>query len=97
VLLPLGPEGDGEARLRDNAGLELRDEDGKVLIDNIGFGSPAQEAKLDFDWEITEVKVPAERMPKEIFFVPAILLLGLVIFVQRRRNPAVRKAAAATA
>jgi TRAP transporter 4TM/12TM fusion protein len=97
VLLPLGPEGDGEARLRDNAGLELRDEDGKVLIDNIGFGSPAQEAKLDFDWEITEVKVPAERMPKETFFIPAILLLGLVIFVQRRRNPPVRKAAAATA
>jgi hypothetical protein len=41
VVLPLGPAGDGAERLMEHAGIELRDEDGKVLIDNITFGSPA--------------------------------------------------------
>jgi len=29
-------------------------------------------------------------LPKEIFFIPALLLLALIIFLQRRREPADR-------
>ena len=86
VLLPLGPEGEGVARLMDNAGLELREEEGKILIDAIGFDSPAEKAGLDFDWEIKAVEVPAERLPKEVFWLPALVLLGLIILLQRRRQ-----------
>ena len=89
VVLPLGPEGDGEARLIDNAGLGIRQEDGRVLIDQISFGSPAEQAKLDFDWEITAIVVPAERMPKQLFYLPAFILLALLFFLQRRRQTTV--------
>ena len=86
VLLPLGPAGRGAARLAEHAGLEVREEDGKILIDNIAFGSPAEQAKLDFDWEITVVELPASRLPKEVFYVPAAVLLLLIYFLQRRRR-----------
>ncbi len=70
----------------EHAGIELRDEDGKVLIDNITFGSPAEGAKLDFDWEITAVEVATDRFPKQLFYIPAIVLLVGIYLLQRRRR-----------
>jgi len=35
---------------------------------------------------IEKVQLPAERLPKEIFYIPALLLLAVVILVQRRRQ-----------
>ena len=96
VALPLGPTGDGATRLMEHAGIEVREEDGKVLIDNITFGSPAEEAKLDFDWEITAIEVAAERMPKQLFYIPALVLLVGIYLLQRRRLQA-QEASAATA
>ncbi|MFX4221028.1 MAG: DUF3394 domain-containing protein [Thalassobaculum sp.] len=46
----------------------------------------------DFDFyadnpvRIAEIHVAVERLPKEIFYIPALLLLGLVIVLQRRRT-----------
>ena len=97
VVLPLGAEGDGEARLADNAGIVTRQEEGKVLIDQIVFGTPAEGAGLDFDWEITAVQTAAQRMPKETFYLPALVLLGLVVLLQRRRRDAGNVAAQAAA
>ena len=85
VRLPLGPAGDGVARLMDNAGIEIIEDQGKVLIDAITFGSPAEQAGLDFDWEIKAVEVPTSRLPKEVFWLPALGLLALVMLLQRRR------------
>jgi TRAP-type uncharacterized transport system fused permease subunit len=87
VRLPLGDAGEGPARL-DHAGLEVREEDGKVFIDNLVFGGPAEAAGLDFDWEITGIELAADRPPKQLMFIPALVLLGLVIFLQRRRRAA---------
>ena len=87
VRLPLGDAGEGPARL-DHAGLEVREEDGKVFIDNLVFGGPAEAAGLDFDWEITGIELAADRPPKHLMFIPALVLLGLVIFLQRRRRAA---------
>ncbi|MBO6562991.1 MAG: TRAP transporter permease [Nisaea sp.] len=86
VLLPLGDAAPGADRLANVAGLELRFEDGKALVDNLGFGSPAEQAGIDFDWQIIEVMTPADRMPKEVFFIPAIGLLVLVYLMQRARR-----------
>jgi TRAP transporter 4TM/12TM fusion protein len=97
VLLPLGSAGDGVARLAENAGIEVREEDGKILIDNITFGSPAEQAKLDFDWEITTVELPASRMPKEVFYIPASILLVFIYYLQRRRRPGEKTSATAAA
>jgi hypothetical protein len=87
VMLPMAPPGPGAERLL-NAGLELRDEDGKVLIDNIGFGSAAEKAGLDFDFEITSVLGVNDRPPRELMWLPALALLGLIVWLQRRRQPA---------
>ena len=89
-ILPanLGPAGDAETRLYDHVGIAVREEEGRVLIDDLAFGGAAEQAGADFDWEIKAVQVPAERMPKEVFWIPALVLLALVYLLQRRRRAA---------
>lgn len=69
-------------------GAEMREEDGKHLVDNVGFGTQAEKDGVDFDWELLEVKVANERMAAEIFYVPALLILALIVLIQRRRRSA---------
>ena len=83
--MPLSLEGDAEARLANGAGLELRDEESRILIDNLMFGQFAEQQGLDFDWEITQFQVEADRPRKEWFFIPAFMLALLVAFIQKRR------------
>jgi len=85
ILLPMGPTAPGNERLA-YAGLEVRVDDGKVITDNVVFGSVAQDAGLDFDWEIMNLQVAAERPPKHLMFIPALILLALIWLVQRRRH-----------
>lgn len=86
-LLPLGAKGeDGAARLLAQSGIEFREEDGKVLVDNINFGGPAEQLGIDFDWELAGLDVKADRMPEQVFYIPAILLLLLVYLLQSRRK-----------
>jgi TRAP transporter 4TM/12TM fusion protein len=85
VMLPLGAPGTGEERLY-SAGLELRVDDGKVLVDNIVFASAAERLGFDFDWQITEVLIKNEdRWPDELMYIPALVLLVLLFLDQRRR------------
>ena len=86
VMLPVGEAGTGEERLANAAGLELREEDGKLLVDNIVFGGAAERQKIDFDWEIADVQRKADRPAKQWFFIPAIALLVLIVLLQRRRR-----------
>ena len=91
VLLPLGPKPPdmtGTDRLM-AAGLELAVNEGTVLLDNVVFGSAAQKAGLDFDWEIQRIERPADRWPKQLMFIPALLLLAFVGWQQKRRQGAV--------
>ena len=83
VLMP-GDKGSGEARLQ-KAGLELRFEKGKALVDNVVFGSPAAKAGIDLDWEIRAFLEENDRMPKEVFFIPALLVLAGIWWLQRGR------------
>ena len=85
VNLPLGPSAGGFERLS-QAGIEVRIEDGKVFVDNLVFGSPAELSGLDFDWEIKGIQMEANRPPKQLMFVPAFLLLALIIMLQRGRR-----------
>lgn len=86
-MLPVGAAGrPGFDRLAQDAGLELVERDGKVLVDMIAFGGPAEQMGIDFDWIVTGIEVENQRMPKEIFYIPAFLLLALVAWVQRRRT-----------
>ena len=97
VPLSLGVKGEAEARLYDEAGIAIREEEGSILIDDIAFGGPAEQAGIDFDWEIKSVMVPADRMPKELFWIPALVLLGLIYLLQRGRRSKETPAPAAAA
>ncbi|MEO1749191.1 MAG: DUF3394 domain-containing protein, partial [Pseudomonadota bacterium] len=35
--------------------------------------------------QITQVQIENERMPKELFFIPALILLMGIVLIQRRR------------
>jgi len=84
LLLPV-PSGDsGEERL-EKLGLMTYEEDGRVLIDSVAFGSPAADAGLEFDQEILVVRAPTDRWAKEWMWLPGFLVFGLVVWLQRRR------------
>jgi hypothetical protein len=85
VMLTVGTEATAEERLT-GVGLETRVEEDKVFIDNIVFASAAEKAGLDFDQEILNIQIPTKRLPKEIMYIPALLLYGLICVLQLRRR-----------
>ncbi|MGL4270035.1 MAG: DUF3394 domain-containing protein, partial [Plesiomonas sp.] len=85
VLLPV-PAGDNGADRLQKLGIALYEQDGKTLIDNITFGSPAAELGLEFDQQIISVKAPTDRWRKEIIWIPGFMLFGLIVWWQRRRE-----------
>jgi hypothetical protein len=74
----------GQERI-DSMGLMLNKVDGKMIVDMVEFGSPAETSGIDFDWEIQWIIVDADRPMKEWVFVPALMLLIGLGFNQRRR------------
>lgn len=93
VMLPAGKGGTGAERL-DKLGIETRTEEGRVIVDMVGFASPAEKAGIDFDQEILNIRVPNPRPPHQLMFLPAAALLALVWFLQRGRRQRLEVAAA---
>ena len=92
VLIPLGALGDVKARLA-NSGLTAMADGDNLMVVAVKFGSKAEKLGIEQSFRITSLEVPADRPAKERFFLPAFLLLGLVILIQRTRVR--RKTAAA--
>ncbi len=100
ILVNLGDKADGETRLT-NGGLQVLEEDGKVVIDALTWDSKHKQLDRlftmgDFDnpLVIDKVLVKRDRLPKELFYIPALLLLGLICMLQLGRQ---RKAKASAA
>ena len=93
VTVPLGSAGAGAARL-EKVGLLLLLEDGKAKLEEPLPGSPFESLGRTFDFyadapvEVASVALPRDRMPKEVFYLPALLAIVVVIFIQRRRAAA---------
>jgi len=91
VTIPFGKPGKGLARLR-KAGLIVKVEGGKAKLDEPLPTSPLKSLARSFDFYddkptvIRAILIPNDRMPKEVFYIPAILLLLMVVFLQRRRQ-----------
>ncbi|MEZ5684675.1 MAG: TRAP transporter permease [Paracoccaceae bacterium] len=74
------------------AGLMLMPEGERLFMDEPMFGTDFQKKLQGFDFysdprvEVSSLQHPADRMPKQVFWLPALLLLGLVILTQRRRQ-----------
>ena len=91
LVLKIVGDGSGSDRLTE-FGLLLMEEDGAVKLDEPMFGTPFADTMQGFDFYaddpvvIASVKAPADQFPKEIMYIPALLLLGLVALAQRRRQ-----------
>jgi hypothetical protein len=92
VLVSLGDRADGIERL-EKAGLNVILEDGIAMIEEPFPDSPFFETiGKTFDFyaddpvQISDILRPADRMPKEVFYIPAVMLLALIVFLQRRRR-----------
>ncbi|WP_108445679.1 TRAP transporter permease [Halomonas denitrificans] len=85
MTLPV-PDGEtGEERL-ENLGLELFIEEDRAVVDMVAYGSQAADMGFDFDQEIIQVLAPVDRWTKEWMWLPAFLVFGLVLLLQRRRR-----------
>jgi len=85
VALPLGDgAADGRKRLAD-AGLSLSFVGDRVQITGVKFGSRARKAGIDQGFDVERVDVPSGRASPHWFYVPALLLIGVVWWTQGRR------------
>ena len=95
MAFDLGPQGEsGEGRFERAMGMNVTVQDDKAILDEpLDMNSLAGRTLSNLDFydperpvQITAIEVTAERMPREIFYIPALLLFGLVVFTQRRRG-----------
>jgi hypothetical protein len=84
VLLPLGEPAPARERLA-KAGLRVIPQGDVLQVMQVQFGSRAEKLGIETGFQITKVELPADRPVKEWMFIPALALLGLVGWVQRRR------------
>ncbi len=90
--LIIGEGETGQERL-ESTGLELLTQDDQVIIDGIGFDSAAEKSGLDVDQIIQEVSIPRSSLPKQLMFIPALLLMGLIWKLQTGRRETKNKLA----
>ena len=86
LALRLGPAGEPRKRLSD-AGLMIVPLGDKLQIASVRFGSPAEKAGFEQGWDVVDLIVPADRPNPHWFFLPALLVIGLVWWLQGRREP----------
>lgn len=84
VAVQLTKPGEGRDRLAE-AGLTLSVFGDQVQISNIKFGSRAKKSGFEQGWKVSAVKVPTERASEYWIYIPALALIALVYFSQRRR------------
>lgn len=85
LQLPL-PEAETPSQRLAAAGLEVSPQGEQMVVDFVSFGSVAEQAGISFGWSIDAVQIQKERPPKELMFIPALILLALLAFGQLRRR-----------
>jgi TRAP transporter 4TM/12TM fusion protein len=91
ILVNLGEPVEAAERLS-KAGLNVIVESGRAIIEEPFPGTPYFESLgKSFDYygddpvQIAEVRKPADRVAKEVFYIPALLLFALIVVLQKRR------------
>ena len=92
ILAETGPKSaDAQQRL-EHAGLTMVEMDGKSTLEEPMAGTPFFTKFQMFDFygdqpvEISSIQLPAERIVKEVFYLPALFLLGIIFLSQRYRK-----------
>ena len=92
LIIPLGAKLKAEQRL-EKSGLMIMIDGGKAFLEEPLPGSTFEKLGRQVDFygdnpvEVTAILIPAARIWKEVFYPPALALLALVVFLQRRRRP----------
>ncbi|SMX33067.1 TRAP transporter permease [Actibacterium lipolyticum] len=90
LVVPVGAEASGDERLA-ASGLTVFEEDGALKLDEPFPGTPFFDTMSSFDFygdapvTVASVQAPAKQPLKELVFIPALLLLAGVAFIQRAR------------
>ena len=84
VGVRLGEPGDGRKRLQE-AGVTVVALGEQVQIGNVRFGSRAKKSGFEAGWQVGGVLVPTERPSAHWVYLPALLMVALVWWVQGRR------------
>ena len=58
----------------------------RVVINTVAYSSGAQKAGLLFDFVIESINIPQEQPNKRLMYIPAIILLLVIIVWQRQRQ-----------
>ncbi len=88
IVLDVGEGDTGEQRLQ-GSGLSLMTEAESVIVGMTPFSGPGAGTSIAFGYEVATVTYPLETPAKEWMYLPALLLLGGVVGLQRmRREPA---------
>ena len=91
LVANLGAEDSGDSRLL-RSGLMVMEQDGQMLLEEPFAGTEFFQELSDYDFygdvpvTVSTVQLKAERMAKEIFYLPALALLAIVAWAQRRRT-----------
>ncbi|MEO8855459.1 MAG: TRAP transporter permease [Burkholderiaceae bacterium] len=84
VMLPIGDAAPGAKRLAD-AGLGVMNLPTGTQVMSVGLKSQAAKAGFEQGFMVTGIETEKPRPSKDWLFVPALLLLGIVVLLQRRR------------
>ena len=91
ILIPMGEKADGATRL-DRSGLLVTVDGDDAMLEEPFPGTPFEGLGRKFDFYgdapvvVENVAIPNERMPKEVFYIPAVILLAFVLLLQFRRR-----------
>ena len=89
VYMQIAEGANGTERLS-KYGLMLKEEEGKLLVDDITFNSAAEKAFgddfYDYEYAITTVEVSQEQPSKRWMNIPAVLLFLVVVLLQISRR-----------
>ena len=96
VLLPSGTEGSAAQRLA-RSGLTTMAVPAGMQIAAVDLHSPADKAGFEQGFMVTGIETEAQRPAKEWLFAPALVVLGAVVLLQRRRVPSRAASVAAPA
>ncbi len=84
VSVRLGKPGDARPRLSE-AGATFTALGDEVRIGTVKFGSRARRGGFEQGWKVVTIKTPAKAPSDHWVFIPAVALVALVYFLQRRR------------
>jgi hypothetical protein len=79
------PAGTSPADRLDKVGLKFADQGGQIVVSNVRFRGPADKLGIDADLVLEAVQVRANQPPKELMYLPALVLLALIVLLQRSR------------